>query len=364
MTGAGQAERAAPTIYDVARAAGVSIASVSRVLNGTRNPRPQTRDRVLQAVAELGFVPDGAARALSARLKEMVGVVYRRVPLDAAGPGVPSSEDENLQFADVLNRGVEVAARRSGFSLLISSVDAGERNAESQIRALASKCDGLIVHDLVLEPDKLDHLARQFPVVSLAGVTTPSSVGVRCDNAAGMRSLVGHLAGEHGYLTLAYLAGFPDSPDNLARRDAAAAAAAAAGIKLIEGPQWQAGYFSHDGARAIDGLLGHGTALPQAVLCANDLAALGAIQALARRGIDVPRDVAVTGFDDIPLAHLLRPQLTTVRQPIQELGATAFALLESLITAGQAAPREVVLPVQLIRRESCGCPPSAISEAL
>jgi len=356
VTGAGQAERAAPTIYDVARAAGVSIASVSRVLNGTRNPRPQTRDRVLQAVAELGFVPDGAARALSARLKEMVGVVYRRVPLDAAGPGVPSSEDENLQFADVLNRGVEVAARRSGFSLLISSIDAGERNAESQILALARKCDGLIVHDLVLEPDKLDHLARQFPVVSLAGVTTPSSVRVRCDNAAGMRSLVGHLAGEHGYRTLAYLAGFPDSPDNLARRDAAVAAAAAAGIKLIEGPQWQAGYFSHDGARAIDGLLGHGTALPQAVLCANDLAALGAMQALARRGIDVPRDVAVTGFDDIPLAHLLRPQLTTVRQPIQELGATAFELLESLITAGQAARREVVLPVQFIRRESCGCP--------
>src|SRR5579863_7655381 len=98
-----------PTIYDVARAAGVSIASVSRVLNGHRNPRQETRDRVLQAVAELGFVPDGAARALSARLKEVVGVVFRRVPWgesheDAGGAeGAITEEDESLQFTDVIN---------------------------------------------------------------------------------------------------------------------------------------------------------------------------------------------------------------------------------------------------------------------
>jgi LacI family transcriptional regulator len=354
VTDAGQVERAAPTIYDVARMAGVSIASVSRVLNGTGNPRPETRDRVRHAVAELGFVPDGAARALTGALKQTVGAVYRRVPHDADGG--PSAEDENLQFADMLNRGIEVAARRSGVSVLVSSVDAGDRDAGSRVRALARKCDGLIVHDLVLEPGKLDHLARQSPVVNLAGVTTPSTVGVRCDNAAGIRALVAHLAGDHGYRTLGYLAGFADSPDNLARRDVAVAAARAAGAELATGPDWQAGYFSHDGERAIDKLLARGAPLPRAILCANDLAALGALRALARHGIDVPGDVAVTGFDDIPLAHVVRPQLTTVRQPIQELGATAFELLQSLIAAGQAARREVVLPVQLIRRESCGCP--------
>src|SRR5579863_8632134 len=105
-----------PTIYDVARAAGVSIASVSRVLNGHRNPRQETRDRVLQAVAELGFVPDGAARALSVRLKEVVGVVIRRptgtgAAVSTAEAGVFQDEAESLQFPDLINRGIEVAAQ-------------------------------------------------------------------------------------------------------------------------------------------------------------------------------------------------------------------------------------------------------------
>jgi len=105
---------------------------------------------------------------------------------------------------------------------------------------------------------------------------------------------------------------------------------------------------------AIDGLLSAGRPLPRAIVCANDLAALGAVHTLARRGVDVPGDVAVTGFDDIPVRRL-HPGLTTVRQPIQELGATAFELLESLVGNGQPEPRDVVLPTRLIRRESCGC---------
>jgi len=99
---------APPTIYDVARVAGVSIASVSRVLNGRRNPREETRERVLQAVAELGFVPDGAARALSARLKEVVGVVIRRVRWVQTSEGGFAEEDESLIFTDVINRGIEL----------------------------------------------------------------------------------------------------------------------------------------------------------------------------------------------------------------------------------------------------------------
>src|SRR5262252_3969024 len=142
-----QAEPAAPTIYDVARAAGVSIASVSRVLNGRRNPSPEIRDRVQRAVAELGYVPDSAARALSVKLKEVVGIVVRR-PL-SAGPPVPApwvsagawdteglisydafaDETESLQFHDMVNRGVERAAQRRGFDLLIRSVDITDHDA-------------------------------------------------------------------------------------------------------------------------------------------------------------------------------------------------------------------------------------------
>ena len=100
------AEHGTPTIYDVARAAGVSIASVSRVLNGRRNPLPDTRERVERAVAELGFIPDGAARALSGRLKEVVGVVIRRPEVTVSADGIFEDEETSLQFPDLINRGI------------------------------------------------------------------------------------------------------------------------------------------------------------------------------------------------------------------------------------------------------------------
>jgi LacI family transcriptional regulator len=104
----------------------------------------------------------------------------------------------------------------------------------------------------------------------------------------------------------------------------------------------------------IASLLDGGRELPRAIVCANDQTALGVIHALARRGIDIPGDVAVTGFDDVPVARHLHPPLTTVRQPIRELGATAFEVLYSRISAGGGEP-DVMLPVRLMVRESCGC---------
>ncbi len=140
-----------PTIYDVARAAGVSIASVSRVLNGRRNPLPDTRERVERAVAELGFIPDGAARALSARLKEVVGVVIRRPSVAVTADGIFEDEETSLQFPDLINRGIEVAAQRRDFNLLVSSVGPGGHDDGRRIFALARKSDGLILHDRVLD---------------------------------------------------------------------------------------------------------------------------------------------------------------------------------------------------------------------
>lgn len=345
-----------PTIYDVARAAGVSIASVSRVLNGHRNPRQETRDRVLQAVAELSFVPDGAARALSARLKEVVGVVFRRVPWAESSEGAFAEEDESLQFTDVINRGIEVAAQRRGYNLLVGSVDVDEHDAHRRIMTMARKSDGLILHDRVLDPDRLAQLARHVPVVTLAGVATQTTANVRGDNGGGMTELARHLIADHGYLTIAYLAGHADSPDNIARRLALAEEAASAGVLFVDGPQWQGNYYASGGAKVITRLLADGVRLPRAIVCANDQTALGVMHALSQHGIDVPGEVAVTGFDDIPVARHLRPQLTTIRQPIQELGATAFEVLRSMIGSREPAEHDVVLPTRLVRRESCGCP--------
>jgi LacI family transcriptional regulator len=352
-----------PTIYDVARVAGVSIASVSRVLNGRRNPREETRERVLQAVAELGFVPDGAARALSARLKEVVGVVIRRVRWVPTSEGGFAEEDENLQFTDVINRGIELAAQRRGFNLLVASVDVDDRDVSGRLLALARKSDGLILHDRLLEPAELEQLSRRVPIVTLANVATPTTVNVHSDNRSGMQELAAHLLADHGYRSLAYLAGLADSPDSIARGETIAAEATRTGAALLTGPQWQGNYYASGGARVVERLIADGATLPRAIACANDQTALGVMYALARRGIDVPGDVAVTGFDDIPMARHLRPQLTTVRQPIQEIGATAFDVLHSMISDGEPAKRDVVLPTRLIRRESCGCPSSSTSPA-
>ena len=349
---------APPTIYDVARAAGVSIASVSRVLNGQRNPRQETRERVLAAVADLGFAPDGAARALSARLKEVVGVIVRRPAADM-DEDLFADEAESLQYPDLINRGIEAAAQRRGFDLLIRSVGINEHDPGGRTLALARKSDGLILHDRVLDPDQMDRLSRQLPIVTLAGYATPTTANVHGDNKAGMRALARHLLRDHGYGSLGYLGGYADSPDSIERREVLQAEAAAAGAALEYGPEWQGYYFASGGAQVINQLLAAGRRLPRAVVCANDQTAFGVMSALRKHGISVPGQVAVTGFDDIPLARHLRTSLTTVRQPIKQMGTAAFDVLYSMLNREHLPARDIVLPTELIRRESCGCPAPA-----
>jgi len=352
-----KAKDQALTIYDVAQRAGVSIASVSRVLNGHTTPRPETRERVLQAVAELGFVPDGAARALSSRLKEVVAVVYRQMWLDSKDEPVFESEAENLAFVDVVNRGIEVTARRRGFDLLMSSVDVHDHLPVDRLHSLAGKSDGILLHDRVLTPAAIVRLADRLPVVTLAATPTRASVNVAGDNASGMRELVGHLIGVHGARTVAFLSGHADSPDSVMRAKAVQEAANAHGATALLGPAWQGEYSANGGARVIRNLLDNGGRLPDAIACANDQSALGAVYALRERGYRIPEDVLITGFDDIPLARHLNPPLTTVRQPVQQLGSVAFDALYSMIDGKKPEQRQLTLPVELVLRSSCGCVP-------
>jgi LacI family transcriptional regulator len=337
---------------------------VSRVLNGRRNPLPDTKERVLRAVAELGFIPDGAARALSARLKEVVGVVIRRPTVTVTTDGVFEDEEMSLQFTDLINRGIELAAQRRDFNLLVSSVDVDvQDDSRRRIFALARKSDGLILHDRMLDAGQLERLAQQVPVVTLAGEASPSTVNVSSDNAAGMAALARHLTADHGYRTLAYLDGHAESPDNLVRRETFRQAVTSCGATFLGGPRWQGNYTAAGGARVIEQLLASGDPLPEAIACANDQTALGVVYALMRHGIAVPATVAVTGFDDVPVARHLHPQLTTVRQPIQDLGATAFQTLYSMITDDGQQAADIILPTTMVRRVSCGCPPQAAASA-
>jgi LacI family transcriptional regulator len=324
------------------------------VLNGRRNPSPEIRDRVQRAATELGYVPDSAARALSVRLKEVVGVVMRR-PLSAGSP-IPApvlpagtgaawdtagllgydafaDETESLQFHDMLNRGVERGAQRRGFDLLLRSVDITDHDAGRRVLAVARKSDGLILHDQVLDPNQIDVISRQVPIVTLAGIPSPTTANVGSDNVSGMRALARHLLYDHGYTTIGYLSGYSDSPDSQARLQTLAAGAAV----------------------VTERLLASGRPLPRVIVCANDQTALGVMHALRRSGVEVPGQVAVTGFDDIPMARHVHPLLTTVRQPIGELGETAFEMLYSMISRETPGERDISLPTRLMCRESCGC---------
>ncbi|WP_051451879.1 LacI family DNA-binding transcriptional regulator [Actinospica robiniae] len=347
------------TIYDVARTAGVSIASVSRVLNGHSTPRPETRDRVLRAVQELGFVPDGAARALSSRLKEVVSVVFRRPRAEPAADAEFDDEADSLVFMDVLNRGIEVAAQLEGFDLLLSSVDVHEHSPGGKVAKLAGKSDGIILHDRVLNPNGVIRLADRIPVVTLAGSPTRASVNIGGDNPAGMRDLARHVLGDHGYDSIAYLSGHADSPDNLARGKAVREVAEEFGVPFEDGPNWYGEYSAAGGARVVRRLIEEGGRIPRVICCANDQSALGVINELRRRGLKVPDDVAVTGFDDIAVARHVSPSLTTVRQPIERLGALAFETLYTMISGERPAERQIVLPVQVVLRSSCGCRPES-----
>jgi LacI family transcriptional regulator len=236
----------------------------------------------------------------------------------------------------------------------MSSVAYNDDNVLQRVAAMAGKTDGLILHDRMLSAVGIARLASIVPIVTLAGTPTPSSMNVRCDNESGIRSLVRHLVTDHGYRSVGYLSGRGDSPDNRARARVFEGEVNLAGADAAMGDLWQGDYSASGGANVIASLLDAGIKLPRAIVCANDQTALGAIHTLAQRGFKVPQDVAVTGFDDVPVARHLHPPLTTIRQPMQELGAKAFEVLYAGIS-GANAKHDVVLPVQLVVRESCGC---------
>ena len=349
------ANGAAYTLYDVARAAGVSTATVSRVVHGNDRVRPATRQRVLEVIDELGYVPDAAAQSMAWHRKEVIGLVTI-APRDSE----TDVEREGVAFIEEVLRGVQVALGKIGWSVLISVLGAAERSdAFQQLRKISAKVDGMVIVEGIVSSEQLALLAERVPVVLAAGsLDEPNADVVDADNWSGTTALVRHMLVQHGKKRLFYIDGPPDAPDGRARRRAFEETVARHPGAVMTGFS-QGRFAASSGQLAVRELLAvPGGELPDAIICGNDQMAIGAMRELQAAGVRVPADVAVTGFDDIRFGALFTPPLTTVRQSLRLLGERACSCLLERIADPALPHRSERLPTELILRESCGCPPA------
>jgi LacI family transcriptional regulator len=344
------------TLYDVARVAGVSTATVSRVLHGLDRVKDSTRNRVTQVIEQLGYVPDGAAQSLSRRRKDVIGLVC--VERRAKQYDI---ENMNLLYYDEILHGVEARIRDHGtWSLMITFLKENEANF-ARLQSLSGKVDGLLIGEGIVSSARLAQLGRRVPVVVIGGDPTERATDVvTAHNRAGSAALVTHLIAEHGVRRLFHVDGPDEACDARERR---------AGLERVLRKHRDcqltgsySGRFSvQSGEEAGAQLLAcHDGQLPEAVVCSNDQMAIGVLQVLARAGVRVPEDVAVVGFDDIYPGSLSQPPLSTVHQPMGLIGERACARLLDRIADPSLSPRLEMLPTELVLRSSCGCPPGTM----
>jgi DNA-binding LacI/PurR family transcriptional regulator len=338
--GARPAGRAAPTLESVAERAGVSRATAGRVLSGSTTVGEQAREAVLRAAAELSYVTNRAARSLMTRRSDSIAFVV--------------AEEENRFFDDpyfaLLLRGAHTAIARRDVQLVFSVLSGAEARDRFERFARGGHLDGVIVVSLHGDdplPRRL--LAAGIPVVLSGRPYTPVEglTYVDAGNTDGARTAVTRLA-ERGRTRLATITGPMDMVAAIDRRDGFEAELAARGLV---GHGVADGDFSIVGGRAAMARLLAAAPDIDGVFAANDLMAVGAMQALAESGRRVPEDVAVVGFDDSPLAAVTNPAVTTVRQPIEAMGTALAALLLETIEQGEA-PEPVIVDTELVPRTS------------
>lgn len=326
-----------PSMADVAGRAGVSYQTVSRVLNDPEIVRPETRERVLQAITETGYTPNRAARALKTTRSSQIGLL---------------TDGSSLFGPSETVTAIETAAREAGYSVLLTTVGSGAAAGTAPGSSLiGSGVDGILVvaaHE-GLQP-VVAAAVGTLPVLAVSAQPPASSavevVGV--DQGRGAHAVVEHLA-RTGVRSVAHLSGPSDWYDARARRDGFVGALEAHGL---DGAATAPGDWTpRSGYEMTRALIASG--LPEAIFAANDMMAIGALHALHEHGLRVPEDVAVVGFDDTVGAEYLIPSLTTVAQPFAELGRLALHRLLHLVEEPSTpSPAPPALAPRLVVRRS------------
>jgi DNA-binding LacI/PurR family transcriptional regulator len=327
------------TIGDVAQRAGVSIATVSRVINQTAQVSKEVSDRVMAAIGELNYKPHTAAKNLASRRTNTIGLLLPEISGDFFAP---------------LMRGVESCINQAGYDLLISTHSHRSLAARSPLGIHNS--DGLLIFSSCLPNSELHHLYQLSCPMVLLFQNPPDELAVPCvniENKSGTRKIVDHLIEVHQHRRIAFLAGPPDNEDSYWREMGYRESLAAHGINCDPALMAIGGFDEEEAKGPVRQWLANGVSL-DAICAGDDESAIGAMAALREFDRRVPEDVAVVGFDDIPLARHLSPPLTTVRTPIEQAGQEAANQLVRLIRSGQAESH-ILLPTELITRRSCGC---------
>ena len=333
------AKNRTPTISDVAKKAGVSIATVSRVLNSTTPVHEEKAERIRHAIAELNFVPRLAARTLASRKTNTIGLVF--------------SEIRGAFFPQLL-KGIESQLHEAGYELLVYSTHSDRPIKRKPIGE--HNTDGLLVFTTSLEKEEIERLHKMnFPLV-LMHETPPAGMDIpviTVENKDGAAMLVSHLIEQHGRRRIVFLRG-PEGHEDSQWRERGYREALAAHTIPIDDSLISHGEFDQETAyHSLKKLIQDGIDF-DAVFAGDDDAAIGVYRALKEVKRLIPDDVAVVGFDDVEFAGYISPPLTTIRAPIEEVGREAVRQLLRLVNGDQAQSL-VLMWTELVIRESCGC---------
>ena len=326
-----------PKLEDVARAARVSTATVSRCLNDLQKVTAATRERVLKAVDELGYTPDFGGRALASKRTNTVGAV------------IPTMD--NAIFARGLQAFQETLSA-AGVTLLVSSSGYDAEREADQIRALVGRgADGILLIGTARLASAYDFLRRfDTPCVIAWSRAAPGDHSVGFDNLAAARAMAERVLGL-GHRNIAMISGITAMNDRAASRVAGVReAVAVAGLDASALPVEEVRYAFDEAAEAFDRLIAR-PAPPTAIICGNDVLGVGAIVRAKARGLNVPGDISITGFDDIDIAAIVEPALTTVHVPHRRMGAAAAEKLLAMID-GKPVERHLVLQTEIVERGS------------